>query len=235
MKICILTPIYFLISISSFAQSTGNTYKVKNGTDISQAIPFGERYKYELFRNGKVYFRNGKISTAKLNYSLFHGEIQFINLQNDTLMLADNDFIDRIEIGNDLFYYVRKNGHIWLKNNFGEIKLAEKQRLMIMGKEKYSAYDQYSATSSISSYSSFNNGNGVALGLKGNDKAVLRKKSIYYLIDKNQRFYLANKASLFKIYPEKKRILNGYLKENDIDFNNEQDLINLLQFSSSVK
>ena len=235
MKIGIITTIYFLISAASFAQNAGNIYKVKNGTDVSKAIPFEERYQYDSFLNGKVYFRNGKISTAKLNYSLFHGEVQFINLLNDTLMLVDNDFIDRIEIGHDIFYYVKKNGHIRQKNNFGKIILAEKQKLVITGKEKYSAYDQYSATSAISSYSSFNNGNGVALGLKGNDKAILRRKSVYYFIDQNHRFYLAKRTSLFKIYPDQKTILNNYIKENKVNFEDEKDLVDLLQFSTSLK
>lgn len=233
-KIGIIFVFCIMVCNSLVAQNSAQVYKVKNGTNISKALSFKERYWFDEFRDGQVHFRNGKVSNAKLNYSLFYGEIQFISSLSDTLLLADNDYIDRIEIGGEKFYYQKKYGHVREKADYNNVKLVEKQFLANMGNEKYAAYEQYSATSAISSYSSFTNVNGLAQRLEGKDKVVLKRKSVFFLIDRNKRFYVASKENLTKIYPSRRKALKGFIKENNIKFETELDLRKVLQFSASL-
>lgn len=227
--------ICFQIGLSVCAQNNGDIYKVKNGTDISKTIPFRERYLFDKFHDGKVYFRNGKITKAKLNYSLYHGEIQFIGAKEDTLLLADNSFINKIVISNEIFYYSEVYGHMQQKLDFGQVKLGEKQLLLSMGNEKFNAYNQYSANSSTWSYSSFLSNSGEFQWIQPSDKIVLRRTSGYFWIDKNQRFYKANKANLLKIYPDLKKEVNAYILKNNTNFESENDLAKILKYCNALE
>ena len=224
---CIIGPFYL------FAQNAKDTYRVKNGTDISKEFSYQERYQFDTFREGTVYFRGGRMSKARFNYSLVHGEIQFINAK-DTLLLTENDFVDRIEVGDDVFYYVKGHGHLRKKAEFGEVKLAEKLFLVPAGSEKKSAYDQYTETSAISSYSSYTNANGVRQVLEGSERVILKKRSVYFWIDKNRRFILATKGNLHKLFPDQKKSVNNYIQEQNISFEKEADLAKALQYASSL-
>jgi len=233
MKIIILFLACCFGPFHSFSQNTKDVYRVNNGTDISKAFSYQERYQFESFREGTVYFRGGRMSKARLNYSLVHGEVQFINAK-DTLLLTENDFVDRIEIGDDIFYYVKGHGHLRKKAEFGGVKLTEKLFLVPAGSEKKSAYDQYTETSAISSYSSYTNSNGMRQTLDGSDRVILKKRNIYFWMDKNRRFVLATKANLHKLFPHQKKSVNRYIQEQKIDFEKETDLAKVLEYATSL-
>lgn len=226
--------LFFVAPLYASAQINNRAFRVNNGGDIRTVISTRDRYLYDGFREGKVYFRNGRVSVARLNYSFFHSEIQFINPKNDTLLLSDNDFISRIVINNDVFYYQKKQGHIQNIGDYGKVMLGRKQQLLFMGSEKNAGYNQYSSASAVSSYSHFTNRNGEIQTLSSGDKLILRKKTDFYLIDRNLRFSLANRAGLLKIYPDHKKALNNYLKDNQINFLEENDLVKTLEFCQSL-
>ncbi|MCE7064828.1 hypothetical protein [Dyadobacter sp. CY326] len=219
---------------SAFAQ-TRDVYRVKTGSDVSKVIPFNERYQFDKFQDGRVLFRSGKISKAKMNYSLVHGEVLFIDAKKDTLIFNDSEFISKIFVGDSLYYHLKGHGHVQAIEDFGGTKLGRKQFLVRLGKEKYASYDQYSATSAISSYSSFINQNGNFQALEGNEKVILRRRAIFFLIDKNERVLMASRPNLLRIYANNKKQLNAYLKDNAISFEKEEDLKKALAFASSLE
>lgn len=226
--------LFFVAPLYTSAQISNPVFRVKNGGDIRTVITVKDRYLYDGFQDGKVYFRNGKVSAARMNYSFFHSEIQFINPNNDTLLLNDNEYISKIVINNDVFYFEKKQGHIQNIGEYGKVILGRKQKLLFMGNEKHAGYDEYSSTSAVSSYTHFTNRNGEMQALKSDDKLILRKKSDYFLIDQNLRPNFANRVSLLKIYPDHKRTLNNFLRENQINFLDEKDLIKVLEFCRSL-
>ena len=223
-----------LISGSVLGQLNG-IYRVKNGSDVSSVIPFEQRYQFDKFRDGSVLFRSGKISKAQMNYSLVHGEVLFLDVRNDTLLFDNNEYISKIFIGDALYYYTKGNGHVHAINDYNGVKLGKKQFLVRMGNEKYASYEQYSATSAISSYSSFVNQNGNFQGLESNVKVVLKRRSIFFLIDQNERVIFATRPNLLKIYSKNRRRLNEYLKKHATSFENEEDLKNALEFASRLE
>ncbi|MCE7072662.1 hypothetical protein LZG74_20275 [Dyadobacter sp. CY327] len=210
-------------------------YRVKNGSDVTKVIPFTERYQFEKFQDGHVLFRNGKTSKAQMNYSLVHGEVLFVDAKKDTLMFNDNSFINKIFVGDNLYFYAKGHGHVHAIRDYSGVRLGKKQFLVRMGNEKYASYEQYSATSAISSYSSFVNQNGNLQNLESNVKVILKRRSIFFLIDKNERVVFATRPNLLKIYPKNKRKLNEYLRENETSFEKEADLKKVLEFASSLE
>jgi len=230
----IITIFFVLLCTQVTAQVADKMHRVKNGADIRKTLPTRDRYLYEKFQNGNVYFRNGTISQSPLNYSLFHGEIQFISASKDTLLLLDNDFISKVIIQKDTFYFNRGIGHVQGIGRFGKVRLGEQQRLLVMGHEKYAGYSEYSGTSAISSYSHFTNSNGEMQQLEANDKLMLRRKHIYFLIDQNLQFVFAGRTGFVKLFPRNKRDINDFIKKHETNFSTEKDIISLLEFCQSL-
>lgn len=222
------------LSSVSIAQKTGDTYQVSSSRNVNEVIPFEGRFQYPAFTDGLVHFRNGRTSKAKMNYSLLHGEVMFIDRLRDTLLLADNDFIDRVYIGQNLYYYYPGHGHILISADYGHVKLGKKEFLVQMGHEKYASYGQYSSTSAISSYSSFMNNKGEFRYLQPNEKVMMKRRQVYFLVDKNARFYVANRSNLMKIFPSRKSEINRFLKENDINLEIGPDLDKTLTFCNTM-
>jgi len=218
-----------------FAQVPGGgVYKVKNGSDVSSVIPFAERYQFDKFQQGTVLLRNGRSSRALMNYNLVHGEVLFIDAKKDTLLFDNTDFISKIFVGDDLFYYTKGHGHVHAIQEFGKVKLGKKLFLVRMGNEKYASYQQYSATSAISSYSSFINQNGNFQALEGNEKVILKRRAVYFLIDQNERVMVASRPNLLKIYHVYRKELTAFLKQNDSNLETEADWTQVLEFAGTL-
>jgi hypothetical protein len=70
--------------------------------------------------------------------------------------------------------------------------------------------------------------------MKPTDKVVFKRKSDYFFIDKNQRFYIPAKAILLKLFRDNDKEINTYIKEENIDFSKQPDLMKVLDFCSSL-
>src|SRR5436305_8078222 len=79
-------------------------WTVKAGEDIKESLPDSIKFLYPQFTSGLVYFKDGKISKAQLNYNLLVEEMQFIDNGNDTA-IANEATIKFIAIDTDAFYY----------------------------------------------------------------------------------------------------------------------------------
>ncbi len=132
------------LCITAFAQNR-ETITVKTGTSISKGVPDSVLYQYPRFTNGKVQFRNGSSTEARLNYNKFLDEMQFLTANDDTLAIADEETIKLILLGKDSFYYDK--GYFLLISNNGSLKLATKQGFKILDKQKTSAYDMSTSVS----------------------------------------------------------------------------------------
>ncbi|MCE7038781.1 hypothetical protein [Dyadobacter sp. CY312] len=228
--------LYFCIVFPLFvnAQNVSDHMKVKNGSDVTKALPYAERFRYDTFKEGKVYFRNGRIVNAKLNYSIPHGEIQFIDPKNDTLILNDKNFMDRITIDADTFFYYQQHGHVRKVASFKQVSLAEKQIIGKVGTERNAAYNQFSATTAISTYSTLTNNAGQQDYEGGSDKLLLKRRSVYFFLDKNRDIYTATKGNLLKIYPRHKKTINEYFKTNKVEFYDPNEITKALEFASRL-
>ncbi|MCF0057095.1 hypothetical protein [Dyadobacter sp. CY356] len=233
MKNCLPAIFFLLCTANIFAQDTPKIYRTKNGTDISKSIPYQEQFLFEQFLPGKVYFRNGRVVNARLNYNLFYGELTFIDPKRDTLLLTDKDFMDSIAVGSTIFYSMPKQGHVREIKNYDKLRLVERTVLAVLDNEKESAFNHYSATSAISNYKNFSNQNGYQW-MKPTDKIVFKRKSENFFLDKNQRFYIPSKASLLKLFRDNNKEINDFIKAENIDFSKQPDLIRLLEFCSSL-
>lgn len=231
----ILLPLLFALPLTAFGQATDQTFRVDMGGDMDKKIPYKYRFLNPEFREGTVFFRNRTTSTAKLNYSLLHSELMFVGPSKDTLLLSDNNSVTRVTIGDQLFYYLPKSGHIQVIAANDRLQLGRRLDIASMGREKATAYGGYSSSSSIATYATLSAEGGKIQKLEGNDRLILRPRARFYWIDKNQRFYPAMLPALKKLYPDHKAEISRFVQERQINLENEADLEKLMVFLGELQ
>ena len=222
-----------LATSTLLAQNT-NKFRVKSGEEAEKAIPATYKYRYETFRNGSVSFYDGRSATARLNYNVLLGEMQFIDLTGDTLSLADEQTIQHIKIGENTFYYDPKYGYLEVVAAYPAVKLALHQSFATISKEKKGAYDQSTGTSSIKNYNSYASGNTRLQKLEPDGDVLIAREVTYFLVDENRRVFQANKSNVLKLFAKHKKAISTYLEEKDVDFDKEEDIRQLLQFCNEI-
>jgi hypothetical protein len=224
MKIIFLLIAFLSCSTVIFSQKT-EIITIKADQDIS--ILYNHIYKYPQFGYGKVFFKNGTVAGSKMNYNLIIGKIQFIGEKNDTLVIADEAAIKFIAIGTDTFYYDRDN-YVELLANYGKVKMALQQRIKFVDEKNIGAFGIPTSTQNIDNYNTLRANN--TYSLKVNKDLVFSKEDRYYFSEGENDFLVASRKNILKEFTRKKKVIENYLKEHDINYNNEEDLKSLFGY-----
>ncbi|GAB3916257.1 hypothetical protein [Larkinella terrae] len=216
------------------AQST-EVIRVKGGIGGEKAVPFTARYRYEQFRSGKVMYLNGTVATARFNYNILLGEMQFIDSRGDTLALADEPVVRLVGVGDDVFLHDRKKGYLEIIADYSTVKLVTRQGLKMARTERMGGYDQSNGTGAITTYQSYSSGNMSVSQLERKGDLVLIKGRDYFMIDRNNRSFSATKSNLLKVFGKHRPLVTDYLVRESIDFKREDDLKKLLRYCSELQ
>jgi hypothetical protein len=176
-------------------------------------------------------YTNGTSPTMKLNYNIVLGEMQFIDPQGDTLTVVNEYTLERVQIGQALYYNNYKQGYYEVIASYPVLKLASQQVMQ-----------------QIRSEDVLNNGYGTSPGQSTAARSVryfdtsqkilkdivLTRKVFYFIIDQNERIYPASRANLMKIGKKHNKALARYLKDESINFKKEEDLKKVLTFFSQL-
>ena len=221
----------FVLAFCSRSHAQDSTIVIKAGTSVNESVSMTDLYQYPQFVTGKVFFKTGDSGMAKLNYNRLLDEMQFIDLKGDTLNIANAATIRSIRINVDVFYY--DNGYVKLIKDTNNIKLAAKHTLLVSGKDKIGAYGLASPTSAIDNYGTLIDAKGIH-NLIPREDITLTEKTLYYFGDKYNHFVWATRKNLLQQFSKQSRTLNAYLKNNNVDLNDREDLEKLLQFLASL-
>jgi hypothetical protein len=217
--------IIFLVSPgNSVAQDTVIT--IKAGEEVSAL--YEHIYKYPLFSAGTVYFNDGTIARSKMNLNLLLEVMQFINDKGDTLALDDENTIKHITVGADTFFF--QEGYLQLVSTYGKTELVTRQKIKFLNEKNIGAYGISTATHTIDNYNTLR-----AFGtysLKLNKDLIYSKEKKFFFSKGNDGFILANKKNILRMFSSKKSLVEKYLEEQKLDFNNEEDLKNLFAYLS---
>lgn len=231
MKPVILATLCHLIFSFHLPAQTDSSWTVKASQEIKEVLSPGARFRYPEFVLGNVYFKDGTNSQAPLNLNLLNEEMQFINAKGDTLSIANEGTIKYLTINNDTFYYSKVYLELVMSNSLG--KIAKKQRLKIGDVRKIGGYDQPSSVSAITSYTSIYNRSQMTK-ITPRAELLLSKETVYYLGDNYNHFLPANKKNLMKKFGRKESVIENFLQEKKIRFNNENDLKMLIDFLQKI-
>jgi hypothetical protein len=202
------------------------TFKVNPGEKVVDAISNGDKYSYPEFIMGTVYFKNGEHFPGKLNYNSLFQEMQFIDRKGDTLSLAEPATVKYIVIKTDSFFY--DGGYLKLIEGYGKIKLAAKEFIAFTDRQKLGGFGGESSAR-IDTYKSIQDG-ATFKELVAREVLTFVKKTVFYFGDEFNHFEQTNKKNILNSYPSKTKEIKNYLKENKVDFSNEDDLVKMIVF-----
>lgn len=220
---------FFLVVLPDYALAE-TTSCCPEGVVMTQAV-----YQFNAFKEGAVYFKNGKHSKAKLNYNYLHGAIEFIDGSKDTLVMTNKGRIDYITVEQSIFYAQEDNGDMELVADFGNIMLVKKTHLVVKGNKTNASEQKYVANPESATPTALliSNQGGEFRWQNNTVNPDYKFKTEYYFIDRNHLFHIAKRANLLKVFAKNKTALSNYLKQNDINFNEETQLKKVLQFCST--
>lgn len=216
-----------LATLKALSQNE-NIIIIKAGEQVSTAQK--HFYRYPEFIMGRVYFKSGDSSRARMNYNLILGAIQYLDLK-DTLAIANDSYVKFIVIEKDTFLI---NDQLYLEvlNNYKFGKLLVNQRLKFLDEHKVGAYGIASPTQTIESKESLKAESIHQLLI--NSDVHLSKEKQYYLLNTSNKIVPVAKRSILQLFSKDKKAVEDFIKENNTDFKNEQDLQNLFTYLATL-
>lgn len=225
-----------VVSAVTIAQKQASTkrdtsFVVEAGVIINEVIPFRHMFHYAAYVEGKVFFRDGNVREARMNYNRLMDEMDFIALKGDTLAVDNEPTIKFIAIGRDTFYY--DHGYIMLLSANNGLKLGVKEGFKQGDRRKETGYEMMSSASSVSSLSSWDDGKRMHQ-LKVREQIVISTFTEYFIADKFNHFILFTEKNLMNQFPRCTSALQKYIRKNRIDFSRRRDIDRLMSFTANA-
>ena len=209
-------------------RSGGKSYglKVQLGTGVFN----GAQESYDLKIQGSPYlskdFKAANVSQinviANMRYNVYKDEFEFITPKNDTLILDKiNDFANLEFVNSKTKYFLTNYTNESNRIVFGYlINLYEKGNFGLFKKDNILMQEEKIAKTT----------------LEANMPAKYYNASSTYFLknDKNFIKFPESKKQLVKIFPDKKEMIEKFLKENKIDFDITEEKIKIIDFLTTL-
>ena len=189
-------------------------------------------FLFPQFKDGVVFYRDGRQFGVPLNYNLVIGQFIFIDKSDDNQKkeFSDPGLIVAIEV----------DGHTFLPPSEGATEIIQSEPPFYVSytgtvrREKGVAYGGKTQTASVDSYSQIR-GVGQLGGADGTMKslAAINKEYKVKIGKKNKRF--SNEKQFLKLFPRQKEALTNYLKEKQVDFDNIRQVLELYNYARDLK
>lgn len=228
MRVLLLTAFISLFTFPYTKAQVVKTYYVINTGEVPvKIIPQADQIRYPEFRDGMVYYINGKTEAKKLNYSVLYGEMHYLGPEGDTLVLDTEQLVKKIQIGADEYYSMHGLGYAQVLNPQAPVQIARKETIkMIVGNLPHLGY----ASNDVYKGDVLTLWEIYYQKTKGLMKLV--KEVSYVFIDQNQRFYPAKKSVLLKLFPGQSREIDRFARTHKIDFKQPEDLQLIIEFAA---
>lgn len=229
MKKNLLTTILFLTANLVVAQNNGwnlkfealdpsNAGKIFHNTLLVKDKPKGSPYLEATFATAKV----ANVSQpAFMRYNVCSDEFEFITVKHDTLILDKIDDFKTIVFTNTNKKYQLVSGALISDSKNGYLILCyEKADVVLYKKENIILYEGKIAKTSLE---------------RDMPAKYEKAQDTYFLKIKNNAIvpFPKNKNQLVKLFPNQKEAVANFIKDNEIDFKKELDLIKVCSFTAT--
>jgi len=197
-------------------------------TAFSQQEPSG--FLFTEYQDAQVYVA-GTFSNEKVNYNVMDKQLYYIDQRDGLVRIVDNmSRIRIIKMDNRNFIPVPSGGLQEALPTTPPIFVEYLPKVKRKGQQV-----GYGGTSELTSTNASH-----YLGREGYilpEKQDIVATSLYncYWIEKNgKKKKFANFKQFVKIYPENKAILDEYIKMNNVEFNNSEEIVKLCLYAESL-
>ncbi len=226
-KILFLFVFVLMFGVFGYGQET---VKMEvTGSDELNELLGGGRFLFPEFQDARV-FLVGRDAKTKMNYNLLMDEMQFIDEKGDTLALKNKGDIVAIYIGKRVFKYSSVGyTEVMAMGPTGNPELAVKRTIKEAGRSNYEGYGTKSALSSAKNITSAGLEGRVQSYHSASQEITYQRSDLYYL-NFSGKYRIANRSGFSKVFSDKKKEIENYLKQNPVDYNNEDDVVRLFNF-----
>jgi hypothetical protein len=180
-------------------------------------------YVLQNFSKGTVKVKSGVTSSQVLNYNMLTGEMVYDN-NGKYLAIANPEDVDTVFIEGRKFIPVEKRFYEWLTGKEDPLFVDYTCSIREPGVE--TGFGTTRTTSAAALRNLINSGMAYQLKLPS-DYEVVQSRS-YYIKKKYQYFKINSASKLVKLYPEKKKIIDKWIKENNTSFQKGEEVIALI-------
>ncbi len=234
--------IFFLLVFVSMFKIFGHgqetvRMEVTGGDELNELLE-GGHFLFSEFQDARV-FLIGRDAQIKMNYNLLIDEMQFVDEKGDVLALRDKRDVVAIYFGKRVFKYSSVGyTEVIAMGPSGNPELAIKRTIKEVGRKNYGAYGTTSDVSNPTNITSSElNTKNITLSdfnthssQKSVSPKVTYQKENFYYLNSSGKYRIANRSVFSKVFSDKKKEIENYLKQNPVDYNNEEDVIRLFNF-----
>jgi len=185
-------------------------------------------YRFSSFENGQLMFDTGfsPKEQVKMNYNLYYMQMDFISASGDTLQMKPSKEFKLITLNKHLFIYDTKIGYIEV---IQQLPVALGRRSMMI--VKHIDYPPGGNPRNVG-FTPFGDQDqrGAAIGLD----RYYQNGGDYFFIDKNSSAYKASSSAILKLFSGHKKTVKTYIDKHDLDFENVDQLTDLLVFCNEL-
>ncbi len=223
----------FLVNVTIFTLIVSGLYAQKQTVTISGGkVVEGELFKkryYFLpeFGEGVLKYVDGTIFKAVLNIDVFKQCVSVIN-KKDTITISDNNNVDAVLIGKNAFRKI-KNFYYQILFENDKLSIGFYKVLKISAESSAGAYGTTTNNAAVSSLNSVSSNNQIE-NLSTPVKYNFTYEERYCIITPDKNVSALNKKKLLSFYPDKKELIENFIKDKKIDFSKNSDIVPLINF-----
>lgn len=216
------------VNVSAKPRAEKGTVTVLARENLLSKLPSSIAYLFPDFADAVLFREDGGVSEGKINVCLIDNSIRFVNDQSDTLLMVGYKSVNSFRKGDSVY---SRMGDLFVRQlaAFGKISLAERTRLelsQVSGTESGSGgMVPPTSTAVKSSVSALD----PSRKFEGKTEIEYSLSTDIVLTD-GENAYVVRPQSFYRFFPDRKKEIRTYLKENAVDFDNVSDLVSLFMF-----
>ncbi|HVF96885.1 MAG TPA: hypothetical protein VM871_06180 [Flavisolibacter sp.] len=227
MKKLVLSGALVFLASFLFAQRIEN-FKL-TGADYPEFIS-KTQYTFPVYTKAQIAFKSGNVGSVRINYNNYLQAMKYIS-GLDTLEIANPEDISYIAVGQDTLFYDHAYLH-WIASS-ASVRIAAKVTYKENERALVGAFGSSSPAQNIMAHTKILHDGILNSELALNETVTITKETTYYINakgDKKQQFLQATANNIGRLFPKKK--VDDFIKENKLNLNREEDLVDLVIYIS---
>ena len=228
----ILIIAFIALSLNAIGQKTIEVYSDKSLIYLNEEISLKSQFLDSLFYQGRVFFKNGKSSSALMNYNLLENGISFVDKNKNILILDGLDEILLVTYNRREFIPYQGNILEQIATYNNDISLFLKRKTSVKSNATNGAYGMNSQSANIGKYSYLSGPGGVQTynDLNKEIRVDVTLESEYFLKIDGKFFSVSRIKDLKKLFPSKRDSILNYISSNKLKLNNPLDLKQIIKY-----
>lgn len=203
------------LSICTIAQNSINVISEKSTINLLEEVSLKEQFLDPEFISGKVFFKDGSVSSALLNYNLLLNTILFVGDNDIALTLSELNKISLVSYGKHKFIPYNNSFMEIVGSYKNDVILLLDRKVKVKDNKKVGLYGDSMETSAFTNITSYDN-KIMYRDFSHQINIDIIQNYSYYICVKSKFYKIQRVKDILKIFPEKKDSVLDYINNNNL-------------------